>query len=382
MIQGVHISSAGLTVKKENQIKSDLPLMKKDQVVEATVLKVVSKTRAELLIAGKRVLADTALRLTQGEKIKLKVASEGDRQVLNLVRPAASSTLSLASLLGSFSKENPFSGLEKAVRLLMQESIRPEAPAPSSSDSGIPSKALTGKADINGLRSLISSLAVKSEEPDPGFLPRLLEKGGLFWENRLSKLLPDASLKTENPDLQRIALDDLKGYALKLLSLVEPSDQDAARLFKDFSETIEKFQLLNRYTSESGKYLIPLPIFSDNGFGYGQLLYDSGDKKPGSEERSQGLVKVSFFLTMTRLGPLRVDLSVLNKEISGRFLVSDRDIHKFIQTMLPDLNERLKRHGFRVLQMESQIALPAEISETSLLDAVLEDGDQVLNIVI
>ena len=51
--------------------------------------------------------------------------------------------------------------------------------------------------------------------------------------------------------------------------------------FKGFLQTLEKVQLLNSHLSDSGKYLVPLPIFSGGQFSFGQLYFDMGGKRTG-----------------------------------------------------------------------------------------------------
>jgi len=436
VIQGVHISSASLVIRPQAQQQPTLPVLKLNQIVEATVLNSISPTKAELLIDGNKVVADTSLLLTQGEQLKLKVVKQEGQQVLKIVVPGEKAVSSVASLISTLSKDSPFASLAKLIlpslsksaplsqstsdslpkaesqslpglkadstqlsnsdRLLLSKTgslplsksdpqplLKPDpSPLGSLSDTGeTVSKVVLDKNDLAHLRSLLMLISLKSGTADNGLLPRLLEQSGLGWEKNLGKLL-QATPVPGNEIIDNLVSSDLKGSVLKLLTSMDPAGQETANALKEFSETIEQFQSLNRYSSESGRYLVPFPIFSDHEFSYGQLLFDLGDNQPRKGRDSKRLIRVSMLLAMTRLGTVRIDFSVFNKDISGGILVPDPDVRSLIVQHMPQLKNKLKTHGFNVLQMDCTVAGKEVLSQTSLFDAVVNDARQMVNIVI
>lgn len=72
--------------------KSLLPLLEKNQIVDAKVLKLISPSKAELLILGKKVVADTSessnlakANLAKGDTIQLKVTDQGHLNILKVI---------------------------------------------------------------------------------------------------------------------------------------------------------------------------------------------------------------------------------------------------------------------------------------------------------
>jgi hypothetical protein len=412
----VHIFSPDLFKQQQSRGKAGVPLFVKNQVVDATVLKVLSPTRAELMVAGKRVMAETSLLLVQGETLQLKVTRAGGFEILKpmetVFKPSQVPGPVLAAL-GSLTGQSPFAGLAKLVLpLLLSGSSGSNVPGSSnipgmpessnipgilessstSSDSMTEKPILTAKGvfnpvRLNHLRDLLLSLSLRSEAADTRFVPRLLEKSGLLWEKSLATLVTTESTQSGLADVlpadfHKAQQNDLKGYLLSLLSQAEPEDQEQLQPFREFVDAIEKFQVLNSHSSDTAKYLIPFPIFSSNAFTFGQLFLDLGGKKNESRKDAPRLVRVSVFLTMTNLGPLRVDLSVLNKDISAMFQVEDESVVSFIKTMIPTLRKRLGTHGFQVLQVECCKGTPERISEASLVDSVVQDGSRNLDLVV
>ncbi|MCP4118216.1 MAG: flagellar hook-length control protein FliK [Desulfobacteraceae bacterium] len=406
MIQGVHIFSPELFKQQQGRGKAGAPLFVKDQVVDATVLKVLSATRAELMVAGNRVTADTSHLLVQGDTLQLKATGTGGFEIL---KPMASVHKPfqipgpVLAALGSLTGQSPFAGLAKLVLpLLSIPSDGLDGPTiPGAADTSntsmaekpiVTAKGVLTPARLNHLRDLLFSLSLKSGDADTRFVPRLLEKSGLLWEKSLATLVKAEPAQSGEADLlakdvppsdfHRVRENDLKGFLLSLLSRAEPEEKEQLQPFREFVDAMEKFQVLNSHSSDSAKYLIPFPIFSSNSFSFGQLFFDLGGKKKESRPDAPRLVRVSVFLTMTNLGPLRVDLSVLDKDVSAMFQVEDEGVASFIKTMLPTLRKRLGTHGFQVLQVECRRGAPERISEASLVDRVVKDGSLSLDLVV
>ena len=340
MIQGVNLFPPE-HLKQQGGGKAGVSPSSEDQMVDATVVKVISPTRHNPSLLPGSVIA----------------------------------------ALGSLAGESPFSALAKLVLPLLSS---------GSSDSMAEKSILTAKgpltpARLNKLRDLLFSLSLKSELPDNGFLPRLLERSGMLWEKNLASIVRSESTRSGKADFNRTDFDrarqeDLKGYILSLLSRVDPEDKEQLLPLREFVDAIEKFQVLNSHSSDSSRYLIPFPIFSNDSFSFGQLFFDLGGEKNEARPDAPRLVRVSLFLTMTNLGALRVDLSVLNKDISAMFQVEDDSVVSFIKTMMPTLRKRLRSHGFQLLQVECRRGTPERLSKTCLVDRMVRKGNLDLDL--
>lgn len=353
MISGVHISSSEMVIQKDNTPAGKSPKFSKGQIVSAKVLKQLANGNTQFLIDGNKITAKTAMLLKPGEDVQLQVLQEKDSIVLKLIGPAQKITANqISSLISYFSKNNTlpdFSKIESAA-----------------------------------LKELFSQAALKSDKADPQFLPRLINNSGVMLENKIASLISKESssinLKT---GLELLLSQDMKGTALRELFTQPSATSDAFKAASMFSETIENFQLLNHQSSESGRYLLPFPIFSESAFRFGQLLIDTGAKSDSKETENKKVIKISFLLDMTNLGPVRADFSILNKEINGRFLLSDDETRSYMESLIPLLKKQLDQVEYHLCQIECQTAKKEQTDPGVFIEELVKAGDdRVLNIVV
>lgn len=274
-------------------------------------------------------------------------------------------------------------------------------------------KPFMDKADI---KNLLMSVALKSGKTDVDFLPRLLQKSGILMESKLADMLkspssgsteiysnpasdsPKASAASPltsspappAPAPSSFIQEDIKGAVLNFIanSGFEASESlslNDIHSFQEFVQNLENVRLLNSHLSESGKYIIPFPLFSGDQFSFGQLLIDLGQKDKDDENGSSkenSLLKVSLFLDMTNLGPVRADFSVLKNNITGGFQVSDQETADFFNSMLSELKERLQTHQFNVHKIECRMVEPEKLAEKSIINELLKSEDHGLSLMI
>lgn len=353
MISGIHISSSDMVIAKDAGKKNKLPIFAKNQIVHAKVLNLLPQGGVQLLINGQKVAAKTALLLKPGEEVQLKVLEEKDAVLLKLMGPVQKmTTTQISSLINFFSKNESIPDISRTI--------------------------------IAGVKELLYEMALKSDKPDKNFLPKLIDKSGIVWEKKVAQILinskPSEDMKAILDILQS---RDMKGNILKALLASDPRKPEAMKMAASFSETIENFQLLNHSSSESGRFLLPFPVFSESGFNFGQLLIDTGDKTKKDNKDADKLIRISFLLDMTRLGPLRADFSILKNEITGRFLLKDDDTCQYVKSMIPELKEKLAKIDYQVHQIECIIGSNSQIQQSHFIETLVKAReDQVLNIVI
>lgn len=353
MISGIHVSSSEIVINRDGGKKNILPLFTKDQIVQAKVLNLLPRGNARLLINNRTVTAKTSLLLKPGEEIQLKVLEQKEAVVLKLVSPVQKMTTSQVSSLIRF-----FSGNESMTDI--------------------------GRINIPGVKNLLYELSLKSGEADKDFLPKLIEKSGMSLENKMAKLIQgQPSLPELNKGLSLLLNQDLKAMIRNELLSAGSNHPENLNAAASFSETLENFQLLNHQSAESGRFLLPFPVFSENVFRFAQLFIDTGGKKRNDEGPSDKLIQISLLLDMSSLGLLRADFSVLKKEISGRFLLKDEEICQYFRSMIPELKERLERIDYRVHDIDCVTGDKTRIQPADFIEMMLKAGsDRVLNIVI
>lgn len=344
------------------------------------------------------------------------------------------------SALQFFAKNQPFEGFTKLASALFPN-IKNSA---DHAKEGVISKQMEQThsdalvADKTTMKNLFMSAALKSDKADVNFLPQLLQKSGILMEKKLSdmvknalsssqksgvqksatsasdipqnrilkanspltsnnsltsnsSLIPDSSTvqdKSPLPNPANLVQEDIKGAVLNFIAssafeASEPLSVQDVHVFTEFIKNLENVQLLNSHLSESGKYIIPFPMFSNDQFSFGQMMIDLGQKdKDNGSPRENSLLRVSLFLEMTNLGPVRADFSVLKDNITGGFQVSDEETANFFKFMLPELKERLQTHGYNVHRVECRVVEPEKLSEKSIINELLKSEEHQFSVMI
>jgi hypothetical protein len=241
--------------------------------------------------------------------------------------------------------------------------------------------------DLSGrltpLKNLVAGLGLKSGTPAPDFLQRLMGAGGLLWESKLAAVVARGGTLTPEAVGQLVA-GDLKATCLRLLADTGGTLPDAvAGQLRVVLAGLEQHQLLNQHLLENdGRFLLPIPLLDQQILKFGQLLLGLGDRKTGGR-REDRMVTVSFLLSLSRLGELRGDFSVLKTGLTGAFGVADETARALLMEHLPELKQKLRDHGYSVLDISCRILEPQHLSEISLVaQAVAPPDEGFFNLVV
>ncbi|MCK5097934.1 MAG: hypothetical protein KAR45_07510, partial [Desulfobacteraceae bacterium] len=243
------------------------------------------------------------------------------------------------------------------------------------------------KTDNKELLEILKSISLKSDKADKDFLPRLFNKSGILLEQKISTLINQGKGLPSKHEIINFLKNDMKGYVLNQLHTSGNQNAGNIKAFSEFSAGIENFQTLNAQSSDSGKYLIPFPILSNDFFSFGQLFIDLGDlKEKENKDNKDRVINISFLLNMSKLGDLRADFSIYKKAISGVFNLSSVEICDFVKNNLPQLKERLAKIEYMVHNIECKVASKEDVSPTSLIESFARDKvkgeNRILNIII
>jgi len=334
--------------------------------VAATVTRVLSARRVQLIIDGQRIIADTCLELQAGSRLQLKMIQTDPRPVLKILAsagPQASGGMPAPQrppLAG-----DPFAGLSSLLAAVNRLS--------AGSDGGG-----EGLARLTGL---ITTLALKSAAPDAALLGRLLLNAGMVWEAKLTEALTrKPALAPEG--LRQMATGDLKAAALELLQ--EAAGDPAARgPVERFLEGLETLQLLNRHAAgQNARLILPLPVLWDDGLQFGQLLLDLDREAGGEGPAAEKVTRLSLLLTLSRLGPLRGDFVIWRKTVNGTFGVVDAEAARLVGSDLPRLARALDRIGFSVGRIDCRVLGHTTLAGTSLAEELIVAAESGLNLVV
>ncbi len=369
-IPPILVSSSEVVLEQRPEGKSSIGHLVKGQTVAAKVVQVVSDRRALLMIGGRKLAAKTFLPLQPGQTVLLKVEQTEGRQVFKFVGLQDNTTEPGRPLpIGFLGKEKPYAILSRLFGGIQ---------AFQGDDTPGPGKQLAA------LKDLVTALSLKSGAPSEGFLSRLMDGSGLLWESKLAALASKGDVLTP-AGVERLIAGDLKALALQLLSGSPPGALPAALTeeLRGFLESLEQHQLLNQHLAENeGRYLLPIPLGEPPLFKFGQLLLGFGDRKSDGDCENR-LVTISFLLSLSRLGELRADFSVMKKSLTGAFGVADEEARHLISTHLPELRRTLKDHGYDVHDISCHILEPQQLSDISLVaQAMTPMSEGFLNLVV
>lgn len=111
-----------------------------------------------------------------------------------------------------------------------------------------------------------------------------------------------------------------------------------------------------------GRFFL-LPCFFAFGAGHGQWLLVL-DREDGQEAGSEGRgYALSFFLSLSRLGELQIQLKVRGKSLSGEFWVENAGARNYLASELAGLEDLLKGLGY------APVALSCRVARTSMLES-------------
>jgi hypothetical protein len=333
----------------------------KGEIIEGKVLSNSATGETLISIHGKILKAHSSLQLRSQEILTLKVEEISPHPVLKLLGVKASDTHvpSIPLLLSSLDKDL-WDTLVKTV-----------------------SRLKVPQEDITSFRLLMDNLLQGIyRDGQEKLLKTLIDLLGLTWE---AKLYRNVSHKKGGQPLERLLKGDLKGILSKLLSHVTEDAADLKRLVK----AIENLQLFNRMTLEQQRTLfLPIPLqFQDGLLSVGQLLIylpqageegSTESKERRGEKRDE--VRVSLLLQLSNLGPIRADISLRGKEISGRFLLSSEEALSLVRDRLSTFTRSLIKKGFSILKLECRFEDP-EVVKRPLFTHIFEAEDGSLSLV-
>lgn len=344
----------------------------KEEVVEGRIIKPISPRHALILIKGKQLLARTeGVFLKPGQLASFKVTETSPQCILKFLEVTSNQEDGITGLLkGCGFRSSPFDflmALLHPLRVSMEKSA-PERVPPILMRMG----ALLGRISLR-----------PHDVAHPEFLKSFIDGSGLMWENKLKTLLL-SGLESRH-QTEALIEHDLKGLAFKSLA-----DGSTGRLLSTqgvttFLDDMEHHQWLNLFAlEEKGNLLFIIPMQWPDKFTFAQLLIDLGAKRGdrGGENHEDGVFKLSLFLDMSHLGPVRVDASVIEKAIRVSFLVSNEDIQSFLNQYTPDLQQQLERHGFSLQQVTCRLEERASLACTSLVDAIIDLEEHTINLIV
>jgi len=332
-----------------------LPRLTNNEIIEGRVIEAYPSGQFLISIKGKNVMAMSNVPLKMGSVLTLKVEKISSIPVLKILGDGKRDIKAFnIPLILSAIKEN------------LWESLL----------NNLNSKAVPkGKASL--LKELMNHVTMKIfSEPSREILRTLIDKSGFRWEWKLKNAALQKNIS--GVDIEKLMETDLKGMASKIFSL----DGEKDILLKKLLSTISNIQLLNQQGFErERKIFLPIPIQLPDGlFTVGQLLIYMPKKREDRHAKQKNHDKsfsITFLLTMSKLGPLRADLSIKGNEIYGNFMVTSEKSKQIIENNLPDFVDSIKGKGFTVSAMECHLRDVEEVKKSPIREIFYEEGNAI-----
>jgi hypothetical protein len=375
----------GITSQITVSIKSELSesLLKVNAFTPGSILNLkVLELRGDraLIDFGKfRATADIKVPVSLGEELRVKVLASGRQLKMSVISSESKNPLATELLAGHF-KAPAADSLQKAqvdLKLILDQAMASQV----------------GKSYPKFIINILNGLSYYFESFDlekvvTKLIPQLkacLENAGVFFEksleNSILKSLGSSEPETPKqladlPGVKNILNRDLKANLMALKSLIE----DKAALQNFFTpRTLATLHnsinsLLSDITHQQGRAVAqldsaePFQVFSftlplKEGAQTARLkVYFQKKQKSGANKG----FRISLLLSLDRLGDLRTDFFLLDKDLTINFFVKEDSTKVKIQENFLELQELL--HVFF-----SQVLLKVSVSEKKVIDFDHED---------
>ena len=290
---------------------------------------------------------------------------------MKLVEPGVSGSGGVTGLLAmSALRKSPY---ESLIRLL--------APLVLSGDGSTDPKAPNVLVRLWGLLNRISFSSEQVNNRQ--FLKSFIDGSGMLLEHKIRSFLLSDTHSTNN--LDDMIGQDLKGLALKAMADGVTNRSVSTEFISRFIDSLELFQLVNVSRLEDhGQLFFTIPLQLDEQFGFGELfikLPKKGEDEQSDKDGDQ-VLRVSFLLHMSSLGPVRADVSVFQKAIRVCFVVSQEEIQALFNNSKELLKLQLERHGFNLQEITCRLQEADLLAQSSLVEELLDFDEHEVNLVV
>lgn len=342
MIFNVQIDSPELFPQKDLLPQSLAAGLKHGRIISAKVMSLGPGNRSQLMISGQQISVKTTLPLTPGTTLSLMVNREDTGQVSLHLTPDALLTQAGSGAGGVNALGSLFQGLEEIFPRL-------------------------GKTGNQGIHDVLQALSLRSGIRNEEFLPNLIENMGLSLEKKLAAFVGGSTRKAFQAFWEATEKQDLKAAVLSVIQTA--GDDGEPALMKGVANTLDGFQQLNQQGADSHRYLLPFPMLTGEYFDFGLLLINTG--RDGRNDDETRVIQIAFLMKMSALGNIRADFSILDNAITGRFLLEDRDTRDYLESLMPDLYDRLESIQYKARRIECRVGTPKDLSSDVFVQSMV-----------
>ncbi|MCB2184845.1 MAG: flagellar hook-length control protein FliK [Deltaproteobacteria bacterium] len=307
------------------------------RVVRATVLQTFPGRQVLVRLPGGEVMAQSRVDLTAGQTLDLMVERTSPQVVLS---PAPEQ-----------SAPPPSAPLQRSLSTLL--AARTSLPAALETILGFdptPEAALLPRA--GALTRQLQQALAQALRPAPDLPPEEAARRLVAWGAAGPPPAPGAPRAKKSPRELLAQLSQELQESGGRLGRGEASHAarwhglaEAVRQMGDFLEA--QSRLHAQLWSRDGALLLALPLALGPHFSQGELWLGLGEGaaegEAGAEEET---TRLRFFLAMSALGPVLIEALMTPRQVAAEFRLSQPEAAALVQSLLPELGERLNRAGF------------------------------------
>ena len=226
--------------------------------------------------------------------------------------------------------------------------------------SSLPKSELTPQTRET-LISTMKSLILQGEKIDENLLKNFITKTGLNYEADIKRLVPSKAKEHiqngQSPEnLKESLKSSVKGQLLKTVQELEtklgkmqqaknqPQLKELQAILKNIKTTlsnIELTQILNYYSKQEDGFLqFQIPFSPSETVNL--YIKDNTKKSDQKGRKKKEDVSLIFHLDLKKMGSLRIDVQMLDQSLNCQFYAEDKEVSKFISSMLPELKHQLE----------------------------------------
>ncbi len=97
------------------------------------------------------------------------------------------------------------------------------------------------------------------------------------------------------------------------------------------------------------------PCFFEGSCGWGEWMINLDDGE-GSKQRASDSYDLTFFLEMSNLGEIHINVQTKNDTLHGVFSLSTKESLDFLNEHLPELTSLLEKLGYKSVSFSSQLS--------------------------
>jgi hypothetical protein len=319
------------------------------ETLPATILEKLSDNKYLLALKNLQIPATSAIPLSAGEKLIVKVSSLQPQIVLNIMDgkvQAGDAKVNEKLLQWRSNPESLLQVIGKVAQFakLVQTGDLPQRISP---------------AEIEKLIKLFDSIIFSSKTKNNSlFLKEFIAKTGLLLESTLRQIVGEARKGIVDKPIE----DNLKTLLLKLSSSIEEVLKDASKLDSSITaklinlaafsnealQSIEAKQILNTVFQESDNGLVlQVPIALGDGFRLADIFIRPEDKKREGKDKFSSC-SVVVYLDMDFLGKLAINANIREGNFNCLIKCEEEEVRTLINNELDKLKNALSAIGYRV----------------------------------